>query len=143
MTSALSTLASDFDADVITPIAAFFEDGVKFLEGDLGAAIQTAQTDLSTALTNASNAVSSAKGLIATTINPAVDGFMTAGAATLSASAPALAPIIAAGTPIAEADTNAVLDQFALSAITKFAGLLSTAAKSTAAISLSNLAGAS
>jgi hypothetical protein len=139
MTSLIQTL----NTDLFTPIVNFFTDGAKVLEGDLATLAQEGLTELATAENNASAALTAANAKVASVVNPVVDSFLSAGAAVVSSSVPGLAPIITAAEPVAEADINGVTDAVLVAIITKLASGLSAAAKSTAAINLSNLAGAS
>jgi hypothetical protein len=136
-------LGNILDADFVNPLKAFFGDAAKVLTGDLAASLQQGQTELENALNAASSAATAAQASIDTTINPVVDNGLKAFAGTLETTAPTLAPLIAAGEPIAETEANGVLDAIALRGITVFAGLLSGAAKAVAAANLTTLAGAS
>lgn len=136
------SIIQTLDKDIWQPIENFFNSAEKVLVGDIGTLVQEGLQMLSTAETQAADQLTAAQAKVDSTINPIVDGFLKAGAATLEATAPSIAPIIAAGEPVAETAANGVLDAVALKLISTLAGLLSDSAKSTAAVNLSNLAGA-
>lgn len=138
----MTTIFQTLNAQVFQPIANFFESGLKVLEGDLLTLLQQGQADLVTAENNAAAALTAAQAKVDTVINPVVDNFLKAGAAAIEASVPGLAPIIAAGEPPAETAINGVTDAVLVAMIGKLATLLSSAAKTTAAVQLSNMAGA-
>lgn len=139
MTSIIQTL----NADLFVPIENFFADGEKVLEGDFASLAQQGLAALATAENNASAALTAAQTQVAAVVNPVVDNFLAAGATAVSSSVPGLAPLITAAEPAVATAANGVTDAVLIAIITKLAGGLSTAAKSTAAINLSNLAGAS
>ena len=112
-------------------------------EGEVKTALQNAQSEVTTALNNAATAVSSAQGQIATTVNPIVNNAIETFGASVSAAYPPFAPLIASAEGDAEKLADAGTDAILSAAITKLAGLLSAAGKATAAVNLSNLAGAS
>ena len=112
-------------------------------EGDVKTQLQNAQSQLAAALNNAASQVSAAQTTIDATVNPIVNNGIEALANSISAAYPPFAPLVAAAEGEAEKLADVGTDAIALAAIQRLAALLSQAGKATAAVNLSNLAGAS
>lgn len=132
-----------FDAIVVNPLKMFFGDLLKTGEAESQALAQQALSALATAESNGAAALTAAQAQVDSYVNPLVDTGVAALGTALAASVPGLAPLITAAEPAVETDATGVTDAVILAVITKLVGALSAAAKTTAAVSLSNLAGAS
>ena len=111
-------------------------------EGEIVSGLQTAQTELSTALTNAASAVTAAQGTATAAVNQVANTAIAAAGTALTAAYPPIGPLVAAAEPqvdtLADDGTDALLN----AVINWAAARLSSAAKTVAAVNLSNLAGA-
>ncbi len=111
-------------------------------KSDVMAAAQEGLNDLVAAQTNAAAALNGASAKIIGAINPLVQNGVKALATTLEADVPGIAPLIVSAEPGIESKATDLTDAVLLATIQTIAAGLSNAAKTTAAINLSTLAGA-
>jgi hypothetical protein len=136
-------LGNIFDALIINPLKTFFGDLLKTGEADAQALAQGALSDLTTAENNAAAALTASQAKVDAYVNPLVVTGVQALGTAIEVSVPGLTALVTAAEPPVETAATGVTDAVILAVITKLAAALSASAKSTAAVGLSNLAGAS